>query len=68
MDPKLQILIENINILCRFWRSNQFCRRANVDTFARGIPSDFEEPTTLCEGRILKCERIPEELFRDPPL
>jgi len=68
MDPILQILIENLNIRCRFWRrSNIYCRRCKVVLQTRGMV-DLQEPYTNCEGRIQDCERTPKELIEDPPL
>ena len=69
MDPILQILVENFLGFesCRFWRSNKICRRCKVEVISRGL-REYEEPKTNCEGRIKDCERIPEELFCDPPL
>ena len=69
MDSKLQILIENVSQFkaCRFWRSNKICRRCKVEVIHRGL-KEYEEPETNCEGRIKDCERIPEELFSDPPM
>jgi len=69
MDPKLQILIENFLgfVACRFWRSNKICKRCKIEITNRGL-KEYKEPETNCEGRITDCERIPEELFNDPPL
>jgi len=66
MDAKFKILIENLNMTCKYWDvHNEECGRFSGELIIGDI-SYQEDPPTNCSGKIQKCERVLQDLIRDP--